>query len=287
MFTLTLTFNTFADLHNATSKLAAVALNAQIAHFDRPDVGAEPAPAAPPPAPFNPFSTQEAAAVPASPPAPSTAVVAALSNVPAAVTPGLPTPPPVAPPPAPPSAPVAAAPSAPAAPPSPAGAAVLDAHGLPWDARIHAKTKTMNADGTWRRFRGVQDALVAEVEAQLRASMAATVPPPPPAAPPAAAPAPAQAALPLPAAPVAPPAPPAVPPAPPAAPAPLPLGNFAELMAGLAPHMTSGKITNLTLTTVLGEFGLANLYQLATAKPEVVTAIGEKFRPHIVAAAAA
>lgn len=279
MFTLTLSFKTFADLHDATSKLATVAINATIAHFDRPDVGAEPAPpvAPAPPAAFNPFIAKGVAAEPASPPAPSTAVVAALPNVPAASTPGLPTPPTAAAMPAPPSAPVAAAPSAPVALPSPAGAAQLDAHGLPWDARIHAKTKTMNADGTWRRFRGVQDALVAEVEAQLRASMAATVP--------------AAAALP-PAAPPLPPAPPAAPPTlPPAPPAPpvaaaLPLSNFAELMAGLAPHMTSGKITNLTLASILGEFKLANLYQLATVSPEVVAAVGEKFRPYIVAAAA-
>jgi hypothetical protein len=280
MFTLTLTFNTFADLHDATSKLAAISLNAQIAHFDRPDVGAEvtAAPAEAKSAPFNPFAVSGAAAVQASPPAPSTAVVAALSNAPAALTPGLPTPPTVAPPSALPSAPVAVAPSAPVAPPSPVGAVQLDSAGMPWDARIHAKTKTTNADGTWRKFRGVQDALVAEVEAQLRASMAATVP--------VVAAAPAQTALPLP---PAPPAPPAAPPAPPAAPEPaaaFPLGTFAEVMQALAPHMQSGKVSNLVMTTILGEFRLANLYQLATAKPEVVAEIGEKFRPYILAAQA-
>lgn len=274
MFTLTLTFNTLSDLHDATSKLASIAMNAQIAHFDRPDVGVDPAPVAPPPgpglvAPANPFAAQGVAAVPASPPAPFTAVVAALPNVPAASTHGLPAPPPAAPLPAPPSAPAVAAPSAPAALPSPAGAAQLDKVGLPWDARIHAKTKTMNADGTWRRFRGVQEALVAEVEAQLRASLSATVPAPPAA--------PLQAALPLPPAPPGPPA---------AAAAVLPLGTFADLLAGLAPHMSTGKVTNLTIATILGEFGLANLYQLATAGTDVVAAIGEKFRPHILAASA-
>jgi hypothetical protein len=57
-------------------------------------------------------------------------------------------------------------------------------------------------------------------------------------------------------------------------------------MQALAPHMQSGKVSNLVMTTILGEFGLANLYQLATAKPEVVAAIGEKFRPYILAAQA-
>ena len=268
MFTLTLTFKTFADLHDATAKLASIAMNAQIAHFDRPDVGAEPpAPVpAPPPvttATFNPFAAAGSAVVPASPPVHSTAAVAASPTVPAAS--GVPTPLAVAPLPAPPSAPAAVAPTAPAAPPSLAGGVQLDKDGLPWDARIHAKTKTMNADGTWRRFRGVQDALVAEVEASLRASMAATVPA-----------APVQAALPLPPAPVAPPAPPA-PPAPSAAPAVAPLSTFAEVMAAVAPHLQTGAITNLDVATTLGDFGLANLFQLATVTPDVMAAVGEKF----------
>lgn len=43
-----------------------------------------------------------------------------------------------------------------------------DANGLPWDERIHSGTKALNADGTWRTKRGVDKALVAEVEAELR-----------------------------------------------------------------------------------------------------------------------
>ena len=279
MFTLTLTFKTFADLHDATSKLATAAFNATIAHFDRPDVGAEPPAPAPAPvttATFNPFAAAGGAVVPASPPVHSTAAVEASPIAPAAS--GAPPLPPVAPLPALPSAPAVAAPTAPVAPLSPAVGVQLDKAGLPWDARIHAKTMTMNADGTWRRFRGVQDALVVEVEASLRASMAATV-------------SGAQAALAaMPAPPTGaalPPAAPPAPPAPPAAPVALPLGTFADLMAGLAPHIQTGKVSNLTITTVLGEFQLANLYQLATVKPEVVAAIGEKFRPYILAAASA
>jgi hypothetical protein len=59
--------------------------------------------------------------------------------------------------------------------PVPAAAAtglVLDAKGLPWDARIHAGSKTQNADGSWRQRRNLNDpALVSRVEAELRAAM--------------------------------------------------------------------------------------------------------------------
>ena len=100
----------------------------------------------------------------------------------AAVT--TPTPPPA------PSQPVAAA---------PAGVDV-DKNGFPWDARIHsgpADKRPKNADGTWRRRRGTDDATVAQVEAELRQIMAAgnavagaPVPPAPVAAAPTPAPTP-------------------------------------------------------------------------------------------------
>lgn len=49
----------------------------------------------------------------------------------------------------------------------------LDKHGLPWDGRIHAGTKRKNADGSWTAKRGVDPALVATVEAELRQVMGA------------------------------------------------------------------------------------------------------------------
>jgi hypothetical protein len=55
---------------------------------------------------------------------------------------------------------------------TPATTTQLDKKGLPWDARIHASSKTINADGTWRQKRGVADALVTTVEAELRQVMA-------------------------------------------------------------------------------------------------------------------
>jgi hypothetical protein len=64
------------------------------------------------------------------------------------------------------------------------GTTDLDVHGLPWDARIHSggKGDRKNADGSWRRRRGVEDDEVARVEAELRQIMAIpalapTVPP--------------------------------------------------------------------------------------------------------------
>lgn len=42
-----------------------------------------------------------------------------------------------------------------------------DKNGLPWDERIHAGTKALNADGTWKKRRGVDDATVAVVTAEL------------------------------------------------------------------------------------------------------------------------
>lgn len=59
-----------------------------------------------------------------------------------------------------------------AAPPT-GNPVTLDKHGLPWDGRIHGEKKNQNADGTWRKRKGVDPALVAQVEAELRAVMAA------------------------------------------------------------------------------------------------------------------
>jgi hypothetical protein len=156
-------------------------------------------------------------------------------------------------PPAPPAPPVAAAvppappatsaatPSTPPAVPTAGAAAIdVDANGLPWDKRIHASPPTKNkADGIWRRKRGLDNAVEAQVVAELRQAMAApgplsgggapptpepaaaestTAPPAPPSTPAAVgtesgpvAAAPASEAPPAPPVPAAPPAPPAPP----------------------------------------------------------------------------
>lgn len=45
---------------------------------------------------------------------------------------------------------------------------MVDKSGLPWDARIHSGNKSLTAKNLWQRRRGVDDGLVAQVEAELR-----------------------------------------------------------------------------------------------------------------------
>jgi hypothetical protein len=46
-----------------------------------------------------------------------------------------------------------------------AAAPATDANNMPHDERIHAGSKALNADGTWRKKRGVSDELIRSVEA--------------------------------------------------------------------------------------------------------------------------
>lgn len=50
----------------------------------------------------------------------------------------------------------------------------LDAAGIPWDARIHASTKTKKTDLTWKARRGVDQAVIENVTAELVAIAAVT-----------------------------------------------------------------------------------------------------------------
>lgn len=65
-----------------------------------------------------------------------------------------------------------AAPKEPTASPDPEEPAARDASGLPWDERIHAGTRALNKDGTWRTKRNVDPTLLQAVEAELRAGLA-------------------------------------------------------------------------------------------------------------------
>jgi hypothetical protein len=71
----------------------------------------------------------------------------------------------------------------------------LDKNGLPWDERIHSSSRVKTADGSWRQKRGVDDALVATVESELKALMGIPSPPPVAAVPPPPVPAPAAPAV--------------------------------------------------------------------------------------------
>lgn len=67
------------------------------------------------------------------------------------------------------------APPAPVVPPPPVAtdAPERDASGLPWDGRIHASSKALLSDGTWRQRRNTDPALVKAVTEELRAALAA------------------------------------------------------------------------------------------------------------------
>lgn len=57
----------------------------------------------------------------------------------------------------------------------------VDAAGLPWDGRIHASSRALIADGTWRQRRNLDPAILATVTAELKQLMslpAATSPAP-------------------------------------------------------------------------------------------------------------
>lgn len=199
-------------------------------------------------------------------PAPSTAVVPPPPPAPVAppVISAVPPAPPVhAPPPAPP----VPAPSAPVPPPNPApaGSVALDKDGLPWDARIHAATKSKVANGSWKRKKGLPDETYNAVVAELRGVMAippgpvgtvaAYAPPPPPP-------------------PVAPPVTVAPPPAPPAPTGTHPAGqpatmDFAGFMGWIAGLIAGGKWSHAQTTTALNAMGLPGAVSLS-ARPDLV-----------------
>lgn len=179
--------------------------------------------------------------------------------------------------------------------PNPGGVEV-DKSGLPWDGRIHsgpADTKPKNADGTWRKKRGVSDDEVAAVTAELRAALNAPAAPIVPVAPvEAAAAAPVPPAPPVPAAPVSAspaPAPVAAAPTPaPAAPAPTPAAagtasgpavattansgpatTFAELMRKITGLQTAGQLTVEGTAEIAQALGITGVRDLIT-RPDLV-----------------
>ena len=153
----------------------------------------------------------------------------------------------------------------------------LDKNGLPWDERIHAGTKTKLKSGEWKAKKQVDPALVAQVEAELRARVAAS-------------PAPVAAVPAVPAAPVAPAAPvvdpaavfggaaPGVPPAPaiPTAPPVAPLApaatvapsvsadpaTFEQLMPRITAAVTAGIMPPTAVGAACAAHGVASVVTL-------------------------
>lgn len=260
--TVTLQFASLAEAAIALSSLAKPAVLVAptvIAHEDRPDIGVEPATKA-----TDNWQTLFA------PPTPDLAAVFGQQQ--AQVPPV-----PLAPPAPPAVAAVPVPPSVPALPPAAGTAPELDKTGLPWDARIHAETKSKNKDGTWRSKRNMDKDFMATIEAQLRQAMGA------PAAPAVATVAsnPAVTAVPV-VAPIVPPAPPAppqssTPPAMPgpsvAAAAPTTGETFAEFMARLAPQFAADALGMTTrMSAALQQHGLSAIGQLS-ARPDLIPAV--------------
>lgn len=134
---------------------------------------------------------------------------------------------------------------------------------VPWDARIHSGTPTKLAKKphNWKKKRGVDDALVAQVEAELIQAMQAS---------------PANPVEPAPVAETASPAPAPVEPAPVAQPAAQPAAatatggvtTFPELMAAI----TSKGIDQATVLAAVNKQGLQALPLLA-ARPDLIPAV--------------
>lgn len=130
----------------------------------------------------------------------------------------------------------------------------VDKNGLPWDGRIHSETRSQNADGSWRRKRGVDPKLIESVEAELKGATPATPPAPPTPA--------AQAPAVVPPPPVA--GTPATPPAPPAV--------KARGMADLSSAVAAGRIGLQDLQQVAASKGSPSVLEL-NSNPEALAAV--------------
>ena len=140
--------------------------------------------------------------------------------------------------------------ASPAAPltvsPAPLDTVERDSKGMPWDGRIHASSKAKVADGSWRAKRGVEDALVAQVTAELTKAAAA----------------PAFDGQPWPF------DAPAVIPTPGGA----PVITFIGLMTALPAAMSAGKVTNESLMMACAAVGVDSLPALGS-RPDLVPAV--------------
>lgn len=204
------------------------------------------------------------ATVPNAPAAPSTAgadpsSTALAASVFTSTMPGL-----VTSPPAPPGAPQAPNAAPPAPGPVGSHAPLVDAAGLPWDARIHSSSRTMNqGDGLWKNKRNVDPAQRAVVEGQLRSGLAAnaavqSAPPAPPAA---------QVFT----APPAPPPPPATPTPPvsqPTTPGAVAF-DFPSILTRITGALNAGRLTQPELMQILAKYQIAMVPALAAA-PAVI-----------------
>lgn len=160
----------------------------------------------------------------------------------------------------------------------PVSDSALDTAGIPWDARIHAGTKTTNKDGTWSRRRNTPDATYDAVMAELKgaapvqeanASEAFSDPTPSEAL-----------VAPVTAGPstVASPSSTVVPPPPPTTAGPV---TFPQLMVKITKAQTAGTIDKATVDGFLATFGLDKISGLASAGADTVQAVNAMVDDHV------
>lgn len=137
-------------------------------------------------------------------------------------------------------------------PGNPDAAPSRDATGLPWDARIHSSTKGVNQDGSWKKRRGVQDAEVTRIEAEIRATLSDATPAIPP-------PATFQTQV----APPVPPPPSVAPPAPPPAPATAGVNSFIAFLGRMTAAIAAKQMVVADSAVVCQALGIAGLPLLA------------------------
>ena len=148
-------------------------------------------------------------------------------------------------------------------PPTVNATADTDANGIPWDVRIHAGTKAKLKDGTWKKKRGIDDALVTKVEDELKRVMnAGSSDMDPAAAFPAASPEPT--APPPPAAKEEPAAPP-----PPATAAQSGAEDFSLLMKEIVAKQTAGTLSTELPAQIAQQLGLTGVADLMK-RPDLI-----------------
>lgn len=171
------------------------------------------------------------------------------------------------------AAPTAPAPQAPTAPTLPTaataptaapGAVERDVTGLPWDARIHAGSKTRVASGAWTSKRNLDPVFKAQIEADLRGVAAPVAP---------------AAAMP------APPPPVFQPPVAPVAPVAQAGEGFAQYMARIGLAFTNRPIdAHNLMAAALAPHGLQHVGQLA-GRPDLIPAVDAEFQRLLMSAA--
>ena len=152
--------------------------------------------------------------------------------------------------------------SEPPVPPPPIQEPPLDSRGLPWDARIHASSRSQVADGSWRNRKcpaemnkEAWDQYISQIEAELKGIMSVPTP----------------AAVPV-------PMPPPVPAEAPTAPTPINPPDPPLTFADLTAKITSSGIAFDRVTEAVGRVGLP-AYPALLNRPDLIPAVHAELFP--------